>query len=65
MAADPKVSYGARVERKAIIAHLRRKFDVFIKNGLTREAAIAQQTIDYILGRDEEYNKRPGGLGRK
>lgn len=52
---------GASDERKAILAKLRR--DKRQTRGVRYD--YLDELIDWILKRDERYNARPGGLGRK
>lgn len=59
MAADPKTSEGARMERKAVLARLRR-----MKRDGAQYANI-DVLLRWMLKRDERYDKAKGGLGRK
>jgi hypothetical protein len=55
MAADPKVSAGARLERKAFREYLRRL--------LKRGAAVNLETaLGWVLKREARYNPKRGGL---
>ena len=60
--ADKARSEGARYERAAFRARLRRRIkgDIFL---IVREALRVE--LDWILQRQERYDKAPGGLGRK
>lgn len=59
MAADPKFSAGARLERKAFREYLRR----LIKRHGT--CAVTDDALAWVLKREERYAVRPGGLGKK
>lgn len=56
--ADPLRSAGARTERKALRAYLRRR--------LARDGWMHKPTVDsilaWVLGRQKRYDARPGGL---
>lgn len=57
---------GANDERTAVLAHVRRFYNRKFKNGgaesvLDEWAAL----INWLLKRDDRYNRQPGGLGRK
>lgn len=56
MAADPKRSEGARLERKSIREYLRRA----LKRGGSVAAALA-----FVMTRQQRYDKKAGGLGSK
>ena len=58
MAADPKRSAGARLERKAIRAYLRRLLAHDDAN-----PAIAT-ALAWVLGRQKRYDSKSGGLGK-
>lgn len=62
MPADPKLSAGARAERKAFRAFLRRYLKG-IQNPF--RLAVAEEILEWVLARQERYDKQPGGLGRK
>ena len=57
MKADPLVSEGARMERKAIRSYLRRLLKV-------NEMIDVQFVLDWVLKREKRYDKRAGGLGK-
>lgn len=62
MKADPKVSEGARSERAAFRAYLRR----LLKGGLSAGDAISvNQILTWVQGRQERYDRHPGGLGKR
>lgn len=62
MRADPKYSAGARLERKAIITHVRHLLSIF---GRRRPEGKVLVTLEgWILLRQRRYDKRPGGLGK-
>ena len=52
---------GANAERTAWLASLRRD----LKTASPIVADYIRSKIKYGLGRNERYNKRPGGIGRK
>lgn len=56
MAADPKSSEGARLERRSIREYLRRA----IKSRKSLADALA-----FVMTRQSRYDKKAGGLGRK
>lgn len=58
MAADPKFSAGARMERKAVLAKLRRDSKVATYVNVNN-------LIDWVKRRQKRYDKAVGGLGRK
>ena len=55
MKADPKVSLGARLERKAMRAYLRRAI---------RHRKTLDDALEFVLTRQERYDQKPNGLGR-
>lgn len=57
MPADPKRSEGARLERAAVRAYLRR---IASKS---QNPAI-EQAIAWVLGRQKRYDAKTGGLGK-
>lgn len=63
MAADPMKSAGARAERKAVLAYVRRVKNSAAKAGISN--ATAESIEAWLLGRQARYDKRPGGLGKK
>lgn len=58
MATDPQRSAGARLERKAMRAYLRRAMQG--TSGLG--ASTLAQALNYVLSRQKRYDKKPGGL---
>lgn len=60
MPADPRFSAGARLERKAILAHVRRLIrmpqDLVVTDLVMLES--------WLLKRQARYNQKPGGLGK-
>lgn len=56
MAADPKTSAGARLERKAFRAYLRRM--------AARGKGTIAEALDWVLARQTRYDKKTGGLGK-
>lgn len=58
MPADPKTSAGARLERKAFRAYLRRRM------GSTTQAGELAAVLAWVLARQARYDKRGGGLGK-
>jgi hypothetical protein len=68
MAADPKRSQGARIERAAILSHVRRKKRKWQGKALTTPndaARVLGEVEDWILKRRQRYEPKPGGLGRR
>ena len=59
MAADPKRSEGARLERKAFRSHLRRRL---AKASGAGEKDALDKTLKWVLTRSERYDKKAGGL---
>jgi hypothetical protein len=57
--ADHLVSEGARLERKALRAYLRRELKK------TPADVALQNTLVWLLGRQKRYDKVEGGLGKK
>lgn len=60
MAADPKTSAGARAERKAIRAYVRR---LMARGGVGFSAL--DTVLQWVLSRQARYDKKSGGLGRR
>lgn len=58
MPTDPKRSEGARLERKAMRAYLRR---LWTKTGDPTIAA----ALAWVLARQSRYDKKAGGLGKQ
>lgn len=61
MPADPRFSAGARLERKAILAHVRRVLKR-IPPGVTCDLSDFAQLESWLLKRQVRYSKRKGGL---
>ena len=61
MPADPRVSLGARLERKAFRAYLKRQAGIApnASAGMT-----AHRFLLWLLKRQQRYDKKPGGLGK-
>lgn len=59
--ADPKVSHGARVERAAFRAYLRR----MMKRASPVEEGMLDTCVLWVLDRQKRYDKAAGGLGKK
>lgn len=65
--ADPKLSEGARLERKAVLTYVRRKRRKMGETfgGLALgEAVVLDEVIAWMVQRESRYSARPGGLGR-
>ncbi len=58
--ADPKVSQGARMERAAFRAYLRRR----IKHAVVDYDGLSE-CLGWVLDRQQRYDKASGGLGKK
>lgn len=56
MPTNPKISLGARLERKAMRAHLRRLLSHDPRN------FSLQKALKFVLTRQERYDSKPGGL---
>jgi hypothetical protein len=65
MAADPKRSAGARTERAAFRAYLRRALKREPKALEEPYTSELQFALYWVLNRQKRYDKRAGGLGRK
>lgn len=74
MAAEALKSAGARLERKQILAHLRRARRLYEAiqplggvESARREAVLTEldSQIAWVLSRRKRYEKRKGGLGRR
>ena len=63
MAADPRFSAGARLERKAILAHVRRVLKSFTVAGDADDVLLKLES--WVLKRQARYDKQPGGLGKR
>ncbi len=61
MAADPKTSKGARDERRAVLAHVRRLINVMDDDAPIAELMHLEM---WLLKRQARYDKKPGGLGK-
>lgn len=65
MAADPLVSKGARLERAAVLAYLRRK--VRHTNAVAdghSGARVLSECVEWMLKRVHRYGSKKGGLGK-
>lgn len=62
MKADPKVSDGARTERAAFRAYLKRKLNAL---GEGAESSSLAPALQWVQERQQRYDKRPGGLGKR
>jgi hypothetical protein len=62
MPADPKLSAGARLERAAMRAYLRRQLAQ--PGALDVSKAALQLVLEWVLLRQKRYGPRPGGLGK-
>lgn len=62
--ADPKLSAGARLERKATRAHLRSVIRQLETGVALSPVAVVRGILDWTLKRSARYDKAPGGLGR-
>lgn len=60
MPTDPKKSEGARLERRAFREYLRRQLQKAPPPG-----GILLAALDWVLKRQDRYDGRAGGLGRK
>ncbi len=69
MAADPKTSEGARLERRALRAYLRRRLKKIpvITTDMSKAAAALtlNEVLEFVLTRQRRYDKDQGGLGRR
>ena len=61
MKADPRRSEGARVERAAFRAYLRRLLKR-LESSTMGVTDVAQDALHWVLMRQKRYAKRPGGL---
>lgn len=63
---DPRRSEGARLERKATRAYLRRRFTAALallaSDHALGEATAFDAALKWVLTRQKRYDKRPGGL---
>lgn len=72
MKAHPLKSEGARMERKAVRAHLarldqryRRARTAGNEDALDVALEVVHAFRGWVLGRQKRYDAKPGGLGRK
>lgn len=65
MSADPMVSEGARLERKAVRLRLRRMAKGYEANGDLRSKQAIDTELQWMLARHMRYEKMAGGLGNK
>jgi hypothetical protein len=63
--ANPLISEGARLERKAVRAYLRRQLER-VRDDIHIEYAtnVLEEALNWILARQKRYDARKGGLGR-
>jgi len=61
MAADPKYSEGARLERDVMRDYLRRKINKLWDNQSERK--VLEDALNWVLNRKKRYDKKKGGLG--
>lgn len=59
MKSDPKVSEGARLERKAMRAKLTR----MLKRA--PDSSAVAEMLTFVLSRQKRYDKATGGLGKR
>lgn len=64
---DPARSEGARYERAAVRAYLRRQISKWKTFGKSEDTTVATLGIvlEWVLSRQQRYDKAPGGLGKK
>lgn len=62
--ADPKLSEGARLERRATRAHLRSVLRQLETGVALSPQAVVRGILDWTLNRAKRYDKAPGGLGK-
>lgn len=67
--ADPKYSAGARTERASFRKYLRTRLKAVAPGGVVNvaiplEAREVERALDWVLKRQERYDKKKGGLGR-
>jgi hypothetical protein len=60
--AHPAKSEGARLERRAMRAYLRR---VLLHETDAWSASALKMVLRWLAGRQKRYDARPGGLGRR
>lgn len=65
--AEPLRSAGAREERRAVLAYLRRKarHTSAVAGAGLPTATVMGQAIEWMLARQKRYDARVGGLGKK
>lgn len=63
-AADPKVSAGAREERRALRSYLRRQILDAETTGEYQRASTLKTVLDFVIGRQGRYDRAKGGLGK-
>lgn len=63
MKADPKVSEGARLERRAMRSMLRRLLSIHGTNG--PEGKVLSTALAFVLTRQQRYDRKGGGLGSR
>lgn len=62
--ADPKLSEGARLERRATRAHLRSVLRQLETGVALSPMAVVRGILDWTLKRSQRYDEAPGGLGK-
>ena len=63
--ANPKVSAGARAERKAVLAYVRRSKNRADKDGSLVSASVWRYIEQWVMTRQRRYDKARGGLGKR
>jgi len=64
MKADHKRSEGARYERAAVRAYLRRELKKAGDTAFIDRIDALEDVLNWMLDRQQRYDKAPGGLGR-
>lgn len=64
---DPKKSEGARLERRAFRDYIRRRLKKSnaVADGGVSSARELSAALEFVLERQDRYDPKPGGLGRK
>jgi hypothetical protein len=65
MSADPMVSEGARLERKAVRNRFRRMSKEYYAKGNMQAKEAIDTELKWMLGRHLRYEQKLGGLGHK
>lgn len=58
-------SAGARYERKAIVARLRRRIRYYDAEEKCFSSEVLRIELEWQLARQKRYDAKPGGLGKK